>query len=291
MMNLAAAMPYLKCPWTISWIVSGLAAAFIPVIIWTSHRASYFYQYGAYLKQQDYYEDQQRYYEQQQEYYNNGNNNGNDNNYYGNNNNSNTYKQCSWLNWPCRRKQWLYATYSQQQDNNGDQVNQSVPAWYVFMGGETEEMQRWREEAEDQGQGGRNGGASSSNAGLNFAYFLTLLLFVGLVAYGAKIIVKKEPMHNLTVFLIVAVVVGFMNLILSVNAISSGDDRDMDDSYYGWYGQTAVLMAYTDFWMMLFAFAFLGAFQIKNYVLNTRARADELDDHHHKAGDYQAAVV
>ena len=50
-------------------------------------------------------------------------------------------------------------------------------------------------------------------------------------------------------------------------------------------------MAYTDFWMMLFAFAFLGAFQIKNYVLNTRARADELDDHHHKAGDYQAAVV
>ena len=286
MMNLAAAMPYLKCPWTISWIVSGLAAAFIPVIIWTSHRASYFYQYGAYLKQQDYYEDQQRYYEQQQEYYNNGNGNNN-------NNNNNTYKQCSWLNWPCRRKQWLYATYSQQQDNNGDQVNQSVPAWYVFMGGETEEMQRWREEAE--GQGGRNGGASSSNAGLNFAYFLTLLLFVGLVAYGAKIIVKKEPMHNLTVFLIVAVVVGFMNLILSVNAISSGDDRDMDDSYYGWYGQTAVLMAYTDFWMMLFAFAFLGAFQIKNYVLNTRARADgradELDDHHHKAADYQAAVV
>ena len=62
-----------------------------------------------------------------------------------------------------------------------------------------------------------------------------------------------------------------------------------------WYGQTAVLMAYTDFWMMLFAFAFLVAFQIKNYILNNHARAsgcaDELDDHHDKAGDYQAAVV
>lgn len=273
----AGLVPYLKDPWTLSWIISGLLAIFIPITIWSVHRNSYFNSYGSYIQAQDYYDNAKRYYEQQQENKNNYYNYNGNNNYY--NGNQSNYKECSWINWACRKRQWQYATYS--QDNNGDgNVNQQMPSWFIFFGGETEQMQRWREENnEDGAEGGRRNQSAASGGALNFVYFLTLGLFLTLVVFGAMIIKKRNTptssttgagslmnMTHLTVFLVITMIIGLMNLIMTVGILSSGDEKDNEDSYYGWYGQTAVLVAYTDFWMMLFSFSFLIAFQIKNYI-------------------------
>lgn len=277
---LKTSLAYLKEPWTLSWVVWGISSIFIPVIVWSNHRSTYFGNYGYALQQEDYYEQQQRYYEQQQEYYeeqnNNNGNNGNGNN---NGNNQYSYKDCSWINWPCRRRQWQYATYSQ---DGGEGNGQQLPSWYIFLGGETEQMEKWREE--NSGQRGQ--GNSTTYSGLNFAYFLTVALFVGLLAYGTMTLGKKEPIANLNVFLALSVVIGLMNLIMSTGTISS-DDRDLEDSYYGWYGQMGVLMVYTNLWVMIFSSGFLIAFQVRNYLDRT-AEEKELAVGNIE-GDYQAA--
>lgn len=280
-------LPYLKEPWTISWIVSSLFAVFVPIIVWNSQKGVYYNSYGAYQQAQDYYEQKQWYYEQQQKQQNNGN-------YYGYNNNQ-QYKECSWFNWACRKRQYMLATYAQQnQGNNGDRVRENMPLWYVFLGGETEEMRRWREENgnEQQNGGRRNEGTSSTiNGALKFAYFLTMVLFVALVVYGAKIIVKRKSaptaVNQLSFMLIIASVVALMNLMMSVNTISA-DDRDIENSYYGWYGQTGILIVYTDFWIMLFSFGFFVAFQLKNFLDRRSSQKDYDHGAEKDTGDYHA---
>lgn len=266
MINATSLLFFLKDPWILSWFASGLAAIIIPLIIWSSQRSVYFMKYGSYNKAQDYYEEQQRYYKQQQEYYEQQQNG---NYYYGyGNQNQSYYKECSWINWICRKRQWQYATYS-QDGGNGDEVTQEMPGWYIFLGGETEAMQRWKEE-----NTGERADGSSSTKGMGFVYFLTLCLFIALLAYGAMSIAKREPITTMMPILVFSAVIGFMNLIMSVNTISS-DDRDMEDSYYGWYGQMGVLMVYTNFWMMLFSFAFMVVFTINNYLGKKMAEKED----------------
>ena len=260
--SIIAFLPYLKNIWNLAWLGSGLLAIFVPVMIWGGHRATYFRYVGQALKYEDDQEKAQWYYEQNQQQQNN--------NYYGNNNNGNGnnngsyFKKCSWINFACRSKQYNY--YMASEANDGDRVRQYFPTWYILFGKETEEMQRWKEENNGQ-EGGRNErrNASTVNGGLVFAYILTLALFLALLTYGAITIGKKQPLTTLTALLVVALIVGLMNMFVSMGAISS-DDADLEDSYYGWYGQTSVLMVYTNFWMMLFSFGFLVAFQVKNFL-------------------------
>lgn len=261
MSSVTSILPLLKDAWALSWIGSGLVSIFIPLIVWGNHRARYFRYVGQALKYEDDQEAAQRYYEQRQQ----------QNNYYGGNNNNNNYnnysyfKKCTWINFPCRYKQYTYAMSS--EGNDGDRVRQYLPSWYVFFGKETEEMQRWKEENGNEGQRNeRRGNANTVNPGLTVAYILTLLLFIALVSYGTMTIARKEPMTTLTAFLVVGIVVGLMNVFMSIGAISV-DNEDLENSYYGWYGQTSVLMVYTNFWMMLFSFGFLVAFQVKNFLL------------------------
>jgi type II secretory pathway pseudopilin PulG len=251
------ALMHLKDPWTLSWIISGLLAVLIPVIIWSVQRGSYYNAYG-YANEVE---------EQQRQYYQNQNDDGNNNNNNNNNNNSyySTYKECSWFNWPCRKRQYYYATMD--SGDGGDDANengtQQLPNWYLFLGGleNSEEMSQWKEE--------NTGVQSSSNgpsAGIEFVYVSTLLLFTALFAYGAMTIGKKQSTSNLVVFLVVAASVGLMNLVGSAQGIITSDDRDMEDSYYGWYGQMGVLIVYTDFWIMLFSIGYLIAFRVRSYL-------------------------
>jgi len=249
-MNFTALLPYLKDPWTISWLVSGAFAIFLPLIIWSSNKSSYYSTYGSTKEAEDYYEQRQEYYKEQQEYYEQQQNG---NNYY---QEQTYYKDCSWFNWACRKSQWYYATYD---DNGGDEDSQTLPGWFVFLGGDTEEMQRWKEE----NTGVR---ASSSSAGLSFVYFLTLLLYIALLGYGAVTIGMKQPVTNLVMLLGLTTIIGFMNLIMNAQGVISSDDKDLEDSYYGWYGQMGVLLVYTNFWMMLFSLVFCAAFLLKNYL-------------------------
>lgn len=279
----AAIIPHLKCPWMISWLVAGLVAIFVPVIAWSGERGKYFNYYGKAIQQQDYYEQQQEYYEQQQEYYEqqqngnyyNGNNNDN------NNNGQYAFKQCSWINWGCKKRQYNLAMYY-GDGGNGDNVVQQLPYWYIYLGGETEDMQRWNEE--NMGERAQRM-SNNSNPTMNFAYFLTIVLFLGLLALGAKSIAQKD-IPLLAVTLVIAIVVAFMNLLMAASTLARDDERDQEDSYYGWYGQMGVLMVYTDFWIMLFSFGFVIAFQVSNFL---KKKSEEKESNSGLAGeDYQA---
>lgn len=256
------ALIHLKDPWTLSWTVSGLLAITIPVITWSVQKGSYYNAYG-YANEQ---EEQQRQYYENQDANDDGNNN-NNNNYYS------TYKECSWFNWPCRKRQYYYATMDSgdgdNEDGNGSQV---LPNWYLFLGGleQSEEMSQWKEE----NTGVRNASTGPS-AGIEFVYVSTLLLFTALFAYGAMTIAKKQSTSNLVVFLVVAASISLMNLVGSAQGLVSSDDRDMEDSYYGWYGQMGVLIVYTNFWIMLFSIGYLIAFRVRSYL---KQKADQNGD-------------
>jgi hypothetical protein len=272
--NARALLVYLKDPWTASWIASGLIAVFVPIITWSTQRGAYYNAYGYALELE---EEQKQYYENQDG--DDGNQDGDDGNYY------TTYKECSWINWPCRKRQYYYATMDDGNDENGD-GQQTLPNWFIFLGGadNSEDMQRYREE---------NTGVRATSvtpSGLKFVYAWTLIMFFALYAFGAFSLVKKHNVSNLVVLLSVSASLGLMNMIMAAQGVISSDDRDMEDSYYGWYGQIGILMAYTNFWIMLFSIAFLSAFGVRSYLEKKAKASDEAgdeDDAAEKEGDYQ----
>jgi hypothetical protein len=265
MLNFKTILVYLKNPWTASWVVTSLLAIFIPVIIWSSQRGSYYKSYGYAVELE---EKQRQYYENRD-----GNNGNNNNNYYS------YYKECSWFNWPCRKRQYYFATMEDrnrgQQDGN---YRQELPGWFIFLGGaeHSEDMLRWKE----QNTGMRASSSAESSGGVKFVYTMTLVLFLALVVYGALTLGKNQPVMNLEVFLVVAAVVALMNLVITAQGVISSDDRDMEDSYYGWYGQMGVLVAYTNFWIMLQCLGFLIAFRIRSYLEKRGGDKEDID------GDY-----
>jgi ABC-type multidrug transport system fused ATPase/permease subunit len=267
--HLASILVLLKDPWTLSWIVSSFLAVIVPVIVWSTNRGYYYNRVGYALEA----EEKQRQYYENQEQNNNGNNNNANGNYYS------TYKECGWWNWACKKRQYYYAT---MQDNNNGEYREQLPGWYIAFGGvnDSDEMRRWKEE--NTGQRAEEG--QRSEGGMKFAYSLTLIMFIALVVYGVFTIGKRQSRGNLMVFLAVAFFVAFMNLVMAANGAISNDDRDLENSYYGWYGQMGVLMVYTDFWIMLFSFGYLVAFQVHNFLARKRG-AIELDDGDDKDGN------
>jgi hypothetical protein len=267
MLNFKNILVYLKDPWTASWIATSILAILIPVIIWSSQRGSYYKSYGYALELE----------EKKRQYYENRDGNGNNRNNNNNNNYYSYYKECSWFNWPCRKRQYYFATMEDrnrgQQDGN---YRQDLPGWYIFLGGaeHSEDMMRWKE----QNTGIRASSSAGSSGGVKFVYVMTLLLFSALVVYGALTLGKKQPVLNLEAFLVVAATVALMNLVITAQGVISSDDRDMEDSYYGWYGQMGVLVAYTNFWIMLQCLGFLVAFRIRSYLERRAGEKEDLGD-------------
>ncbi len=276
--TMVSAAAHVKNPWAISWLVSGFLAILIPVITWNINRGKYYNAYGYALEAE---EEQRQYYENQQ-------NNNNYNNYgYQNNNNNNNgdddgnysyYKDCSWINFACRTRQYFYATAEERQKAYEEgKLMQEVPGWYVILGGteNSEEMQRWKEE--QTGVRAEDAMGNPAEGGLKFVYTVTLLLFIALVGYGAFNLggVERKPRANLFALLIITAIVAFMNLIMTAQGVISSDDRDLENSYYGWYGQMGVLLAYTDFWFMLFSLAYLIAFRVSSYLEQREASQKE----------------
>ena len=276
---MSSALVHLKDPWTLSWVLSGFLSILIPVITWNVQKGKYYSAYGYALEAE---EQQRQYYENQNGNNNNNNGNNNNGNYY------NYYKECSWINFSCRKKQYYYATAEERQKayEEGNML-QELPGWYIFLGGaeNSEEMQKWKEE-----NTGQRGNANSSEGGLKFVYTMTLFLFIALVGYGAVTLGKKQPLTNLIALLVITSVVALMNLAMTAQGVISSDDRDMEDSYYGWYGQMGVLIAYTDFWFILFSLAYLIAFRVRSF-LEQRGEPKDGDDEEFMddgAADYKA---
>ncbi len=251
---------------TFAWVGTGVATVLLPLTVWGIQRLIYFARFGS----EKYMEDQQRNWNNQNNYW--GSYYGNGNNY----GNQRVYENCSWLNFPCRRRQWLYATGGgYNQYNNYQGREQNVPGWYIFLGGTSKEMQQWQE------QNGEAQGNSFVYGGLGFAYFLTVCLFGWLVVYGASSFAKPEPV-NIRPLMLATTIFGLMNMIMSVGLISSDQD-DLKDSYFGWYGQMGVLMVYTNFLIFVYGLGFYVAFGCQSRRAKRRGlKQNRLDEE--KAG-------
>lgn len=230
-----------------AWMLTGIAVFLAPIIQWTIHKNKYYKAAGQYIE-----------YEQQQEEQN-GNDDASDYAAY--------YKDCGWWNVVCQRQQMKYADYymgdnNQGQDENGNYNYQfSIPTWFVILsGGNSEEMRRWKEEntgvRDDQDEVAPTGGAIA----VVVFMFLAFLFVLGL---GFATFYKSKPLLTIKWSLAFMMQMCFINFLLLPSLISN-DDRMWDDSIYGWYGQIGVLMAFFDFYVLIFATIFLIVLHIED---------------------------
>ena len=236
---------------TLVWVITGGLAVLLPLTIWGIQRLIYFARFGAdeYIQErQQNYEQGQQYYQQQNQnywrYYWNG---------YYNVNEQTLYQKCFALNWPCRVRQYRYATYGIYGNQGNDE--QHAPLWYIFLGGRTEAMDEWEE---------KNGHESHAGTfvygGLGWSYLLTVGLFISLLVFGVSTFKKQGSIVELRTLIVATGIIALLNMIMSVGLISS-DEEDLEKYYYGWYGQMGVLMVYTSFWIMFFSLAFFIFFK------------------------------
>jgi hypothetical protein len=219
----------LRDPWPFvaGWVAGGLLAIFLPLILWNRRRSQYYTEYGYVVE----YENAQRAYEEANR----------DNN---NNDDSNQLANCSWWNWGCRKR----AYYSNNDDNNNNsQQNQdgvSLPNWFLFLGGLSDEDRREREE--------RRGQSTGTSPALTFVYAWSIILFVAMFLYGVYVLVKGRSPRALLLSVVLFAQFALLNLVLMGQGVIETDGRAIDDSVYGWSGQIGVLMAYTNFWFFLY---------------------------------------
>ncbi|CAJ1955773.1 unnamed protein product [Cylindrotheca closterium] len=232
----------------VAWMVSGLVAFLAPIIQWTVHKKSFYRSQGYMIE----YENQQREYEEQQ------NQNQNGEYQYGNESEYGyLYKECSWWNVACQRQQMRYAEYymgGEQDQNEANNYNEQIPSWFVFLsGGQSEELNQWKEE--NTGVRQEMDETSPTAGEIMAVIYMFLVLFVVLII-GCGTFYKSRPFSTLKwglAFLINMIVVNFLLL----PSIISNEDRMWDESIYGFYGQIGVLMAYFDFWVLIFSTVFL----------------------------------
>lgn len=238
------------------WLLSSLVAIFVPVSIWSHNRNKYYQYVGVYNE----YAAQQSQYEQQQQ-----NNNNNNNNYanYGN--------PCSWWNYSCKKKYAQYEAYFNYNNNGNNNQNNNqnqiiLPGWYTFLGGKVQIDER---EAEEMGIS-----QETSSGSIKFVYSWTLILFLALIGYGSRILYsnnKEQPggggdRSGLLALLILYMNFLLLNLLTVVNGVIETEERQLEDSIYGWSGQWGVLVAYTDFWMLLHSLIFSCVFGIPSCI-------------------------
>jgi len=252
-----------------AWVLSSLLAVTIPVCKWAAERNSYFSYYGQYKL----YEMQQRQYEQQA----NGNWNGS------------YYNSCGWWDFKCKVQAKQYqAMYGEnggnQQGGQGGEQNKQMravlPGWYYLFGGSIEMDDRQREEM---------GLTGSEEGGMKFVFFCSVIMFLALAVFGFRTMYTGKDRTVLIFSLFVFGMFTLMNLLTTVQGSIETDDRFFEDSVYGWFGQWAVLVAYTDFWLIIHSFFFallLGVLKL----LDMKAKKD-VEDERNKYEDDMAAVT
>jgi hypothetical protein len=221
-------------PWLLVavWLSLGVLAVLIPMAHWRGQRNEYYQAYGYAIE----YEQAQRAYEEAQREQENGNQG-----WY--------YETCKWYDYACRKAAYRYRQNNGNGNNNNANDVNMVPNWYLFLGGQTEEGRR---EMEEQGNMG-------NTASLNFVYTWTILMFGAIVLFGTMILLRTNTVgatSGLLVLLIVFFQFVLLNMLLLVQGVIQTDGRALEDSVYGWFGQTSILLVYTDFWILLFCAAF-----------------------------------
>lgn len=238
-------------PFLVGWFTGAALAIFIPIIHWNKKKREYYNYIGYQIE----YENAQREYEQA----NNGENNNNNQNYsYGSN--------CSWWQYQCKKKAYAAQQYYNQNNGGGSGDDIEVPNWYLFLGGTTEEQRR---QAEENGQFNQTPGA------LKFVYAWTVLLFVVLVLYGAAVLVKRKDSRVVVFGLVLFAQFVVMMLLLMPQGVIQTDNRELEDSVYGWNGQLGVLLVYTAFWMLLYCILATCALFVRMFLERRQQKASQ----------------
>ena len=86
------------------------------------------------------------------------------------------------------------------------------------------------------------GNADEASGAVKFVYVWTLLVFIGMLAFGGITIFQRKPLTPLIITMLIIGQFALMQLILLGQGVISTEGREMEDSVYGWYGQMAVLM-------------------------------------------------
>jgi hypothetical protein len=265
-----------------AWLVSAGCAIVFPLLRWNASRSKYYGYYGRYNE----YEQQQRAYEEaqnqaQQNYNNNNNNNGYNNQQYQYNGNGGYYNySCKWYQWSCRKSSNnMY--YYQQASGDGNQNAFYAPTWYRMINGEMQVDDREREEM------GLASSADQASGTLKFVYAWTMIMFISLVLFGALVLWKRNAggPTALFVMLILFGQMALLQLLMLGQGVIVTDMREMEDSIYGWYGQLGVLMAYSNFWYMIFSFGFAILFGLLSCCSSIMHRNSSSSSTAGRAGD------
>lgn len=123
-----------------------------------------------------------------------------------------------------------------------------LPGWYFFFGGSIEQDEREQEE----------NGYGSNDGSMKFVYACTIVMFIGLSIFGFRAMYAGKDRLGVIVALLIFGMFSLMNLLTTVQGTVETDDRFFENSVYGWFGQWSVLVAFTDFWLMLHCFIFAG---------------------------------
>ena len=229
-----------------AWILGGILTIIVPLAKWKKQKQDWYNYAGRYVE----YENNQRQYEEQQNYqYNNNQAGGGQNGYY---RDGVFYPNCRWFQFQCRQRRFAYM----QANGNGDN-NIRFPNWYASIGGRTEEDRRGREEMGD---------ADEASGAVKFVYTWTLLVFIGLLIFGAITIYQRKPLTPLIVTMLIIGQFALMQLILLGQGVIATEGREMEDSIYGWHGQLPVLMVYSDWGYFLFSIGFSVLLTVKIFM-------------------------
>lgn len=147
-----------------------------------------------------------------------------------------------------RRYQQMYGNGGNGGGQEQAQMQAMLPGWYFFFGGAIEEDDREREEM----------GMGQNNGSMKFVYICTIIMFLGLSVFGFRSMYAGKDRMGVIVALLIFGQFSLMNLLTTVQGTIETDNRFFEDSIYGWFGQWSVLVAYTDFWLMLHCFIFAG---------------------------------
>uniref|UniRef100_A0A7S3LB95 Uncharacterized protein n=1 Tax=Amphora coffeiformis TaxID=265554 RepID=A0A7S3LB95_9STRA len=248
---------FLASPFPIlgAWVLGGILSIVVPLSKWKKQKNQWYNYYGRYVEyenNQRAYEEQQKQYQEQQQYQ--YNNNGNYNNRQQGNydRDGNWYPSCSWWQFKCRQQRMAY------MQANGDNNNIVFPSWYAAIGGRTEEDDREREEME--------GSTDEASGAVKFVYTWTLIVFIGMLIFGGITIFQRKPVTPLIVIMLIIGQFCLMQLFLLGQGVIVTEGREMEDSVYGWYGQLAVLMVYSDWAYFLFSVCFSALLCVKIFV-------------------------
>ena len=244
------------------WWLGGSLAILVPVAKWQKGRQAYYGVYGRYIE----YEQAQRQYEQGQNQQNEqanymydqyGNYVGQDGQYdaEGNLDPNYGYKSCYWFQYKCKQQQYQWRMYQMQNGNSGDRNTVFTPQWYQFLGGKEGGDSRDRQE--------RGQSAASQDGGSKFVYGWTVAMFVGLLMYGSAIMYSQYAKRKtvpqlllhyvaLALMLVLFFHAALMQMILIPQGVISTENRELEESVYGWYGQWGVLLVYWEFAQCLF---------------------------------------